>query len=237
MHKAINKIISTVKKDNFEIDKDIYFLDILSIIFKRILMMLKGLLKSFGMKNKSGIVFFGSNVTLYHKRLISLGRSVTLEESVEIDALSKNGVKLGNNVRIGAFSKIKCSGTIRNLGKGLTIGKNSGCGEFSYFGAAGGISIGENVIMGQNIRFHSENHVFDRLDIPIKEQGVTNQGIKIGNDCWIGAGSVFLDGVTIGEGCVIGANTLVNRDIPAYSVAVGSPVKIIRNRKEILKVK
>jgi acetyltransferase-like isoleucine patch superfamily enzyme len=90
------------------------------------------------------------------------------------------------------------------------------------------------LLIGQNVRFHSENHNFDRIDIPIKYQGVTNKGIKIGNDCWIGAGAVFLDGVTVGDGCVIGANTLVNKDIPPYSVAVGNPVRIIKNRKDMV---
>jgi acetyltransferase-like isoleucine patch superfamily enzyme len=61
-------------------------------------------------------------------------------------------------------------------------------------------------------------------------QGVTHKGILIDEDCWIGAGTVFLDGVRVGKGCVIGANTIVNKDIPAYSVAVGNPVKIIKNR-------
>ena len=60
--------------------------------------------------------------------------------------------------------------------------------------------------MGQNIRFHSENHNYKDINIPIRMQGVTNKGIKIGNDCWIGAGVVFLDGVVVGNGCVIGAN-------------------------------
>jgi acetyltransferase-like isoleucine patch superfamily enzyme len=69
------------------------------------------------------------------------------------------------------------------------------------------------------------------LDIPIRLQGVTNKGIKIGNNCWIGSGAVFLDGVSVGDGCVIGANTLVNKSIPANSIVAGNPVRIIKSRK------
>ncbi|MGG3605566.1 DapH/DapD/GlmU-related protein [Priestia megaterium] len=237
MQRLINKLIRKIKKEDFELDKQIQPGDIISIIFRRAVMVFRGKLKVIGVGKKEGIVFLGKDVKLFHKKFLKLGSSITIEEGVEIDALSKNGVILGDNVRIGAYSKIKCTGTIKNLGKGVTIGKNSGVGEYSYFGAAGGITIGQDVIMGQNIRFHSENHVFDRLDLPIRLQGVTNQGISIGNDCWIGAGVVFLDGVTVGDGCVIGANTLVNKDIPPYSVAVGNPVKIVKSRRGLEEVK
>ncbi|MED4281720.1 acyltransferase [Priestia megaterium] len=237
MKKSISRLISLIKKEEFELDNSIEFLNLATIIYMRFKMLMRGQIKSQGVKNKDTLIFIGRKVKLIHKKHISLGRSVTLEDYVEIDAISKQGVNLGNNVRIGAYSKVKCTGTIRNLGKGLSMGDNSAVGEYSFFGAAGGIEIGENVIMGQNIRFHSENHIFDRIDLPIREQGVTNQGISIGNDCWIGAGVVFLDGVTVGDGCVIGANTLVNKDIPPYSVAVGNPVKIVKNRRGLEEVK
>ena len=84
--------------------------------------------------------------------------------------------------------------------------------------------------MGQNIRFHSENHNFNEVNIPIRIQGVTNKGIKIGDDCWIGAGAVFLDGVSVGNGCVIGANTVVNKNIPDNYIAVGNPVRLLKKR-------
>lgn len=178
------------------------------------------------------MLFIGRRVILKNKNAIELGNGVTLGNYVSLDGLSKEGLKIGNNVNIGSYTIIACSGSLKHLGKGMTIGDNSGIGDFSFFGAAGGIRIGKNVIMGQNVRFHSENHNFDRLDIPIKEQGVTNKGIIVGDDCWIGSGAVFLDGVKVGEGSVIGANTLVNKDIPPFSVAVGNPVKIVKNRIE-----
>ena len=124
-----------------------------------------------------------------------------------------------------------CSGSISAIGKGLRIGSNTGIGNDCFFGAAGGIEIGSDVVMGQNVRFHAENHVYsDPLKL-IKEQGVSHKGIKVGNDCWIGAGAVFLDGATIGDGCVVGANTIVTGQFESFSVIVGVPARIIKKRK------
>ena len=79
------------------------------------------------------------------------------------NALSREGVKLGDGVRIGDNTVIECTGSLSNIGKGLAIGNRSAFGGNCFFGAAGGISIGDDLIAGQNIRFHSENHIFDRI--------------------------------------------------------------------------
>lgn len=70
------------------------------------------------------------------------------------------------------------------------------------------------------------------MELPIREQGVTREGIIIEDDCWLGSGVKVLDGVTIGKGCVIGANSVVTKDIPPYSVAVGAPARVIKKRGE-----
>ena len=98
------------------------------------------------------------------------------------------------------------------------------------FGAAGGIEIGDDVIAGQFIRLHSENHNFNDLTKLIKEQGITHQGIKIGNNCWIGSGAIFLDGSELGDGCVVGANAVVTKKFPSNVVLAGIPARIIRKR-------
>lgn len=58
----------------------------------------------------------------------------------------------------------------------------------------------------------------------------TKGGIVIGDDAWLGVGTIVLDGVTIGEGAVVGAGSVVSRDIPAMAVAVGNPAKVVRIR-------
>jgi len=233
LKKILELSISIIKKEKYKLSDELHSTYLLGIIVERILSFINGIFKRFGLKKCGKIVFIGRCVRIRSKKNIELGNGVTIERFVELDGLSKQGLVLEDNVKIGSYTQIKCTGSLKNIGQGIRIGKDSGIGDYCFFGAAGGISIGNNVIMGQNVRFHSENHNFNRLDIPIKHQGVSNQGIKIGSDCWIGAGAVFLDGVTVGDGCVIGANALVNQDIPSYSVAVGSPVKIIKNRKEM----
>jgi acetyltransferase-like isoleucine patch superfamily enzyme len=147
-----------------------------------------------------------------------------------IDGLSEDGVTVGRNVNIGPYCQIEATGVITSIGKGVMIGDNSGMGAFCFVGAAGGVRIGNNVIMGQRVSFHSEDHRFDRIDVPIRMQGVTRKGIEIGDDCWIGAGVVFLDGACVGNGCVIGAGAVVKGVIPQNSIAVGVPARVIRKR-------
>lgn len=94
--------------------------------------------------------------------------------------------------------------------------------------------IGDNVIGGQNIRFHASNHCFDRIDIDIKAQGVIAKEITVGDNCWIGAGAVFCAGSSIGNGCVVGANSVVTKKFPDNCVIAGNPAKVIRYRGEVL---
>lgn len=155
------------------------------------------------LKKESVLIFIGKRSKLRMKKKIKIGKGVNIGSDVVIDALSKEGVTIGNNVRIG---------------------------DNCFFGCAGGISIWNDVIMGQNVRFHSENHNYNDSSTQIRMQGVSHKGIKVGNNCWIGSGVVILDGVSIGDGCVIGANTLVNKDISNKYVAVGSPVRLIKKR-------
>jgi galactoside O-acetyltransferase len=77
------------------------------------------------------------------------------------------------------------------------------------------------------------NHVFDDLQRPIREQGITAQGIVIEDDVWLGAGVTVVDGVTIGRGSIIGAGAVVTTDIPPYSIAVGIPAKPVKDRRQL----
>ena len=113
----------------------------------------------------------------------------------------------------------------------LSIGKNSGINRGTWISAMGGVEIGNHVLIGPYVIIHSANHKFDRLDIPIQEQGWDKLGTTIDDDVWIGANAIVLPGVTIGKGSVIGAGIVVTKDIPPYSVAVGVPAKVIKSRK------
>jgi acetyltransferase-like isoleucine patch superfamily enzyme len=131
-------------------------------------------------------------------------------------------------VRIGAYSRILCTAHFSKVGKGFIIGDYSSCGEFCIFGAAGGITIGKNVMIGQYVSFHAQDHLYDDPDVPIKDQGTREQGIVIGDDCWIGAKATFLDGAKIGNHCVVAAGAVVKGVFPDNVVIGGIPAKIIK---------
>lgn len=224
---SVDKIIKIITGKEIKVDQSIPLLYIINRGIYYFLGLIRGSFKSFNINKR---LFIGKKTTIRCKKQLILGHNVNIGDYVAIDALSSKGVILGDNVKIGNHSIIGASGSISTLGKGMKIGKNSSFGDYTLFGAAGGLSIGENVISGPFVRFHAENHNFDRTDIFIREQGINWQGIEIGNDCWIGAGSVFLDGSAVGDGCVVAANSVVTKKFPNNVVIAGVPAKIIRKR-------
>lgn len=227
-----NFLLKLVGKKDFDLDYRITKIYLLRQCWKYGVMMIRGFRKVLLYPKISKIIFIGAHVKLIEKRLISIGIKCRIDDRVYIDALSTDGISMGDNVIIGRNTRIECTGGLQNIGKGIKIGNRSTFGSDCYFGAAGGIEIGEDVIAGQYIRFHSENHNFNDLDTLIKEQGVTHKGIKIGNNCWIGSGVVFLDGSEIGDGCVVGANAVVTKTFSDNVIICGNPAKILAYRKD-----
>ena len=87
--------------------------------------------------------------------------------------------------------------------------------------------------MGQDVIVYTTRHKDDRVDIPMREQGMAEVlPVTIGNDVWIGSRVIILPGVTIGDGCIIGAGAVVTKDVPPYSVVGGVPGRIIRKRNQ-----
>ena len=94
----------------------------------------------------------------------------------------------------------------------------------------GGVYIGSKTRIAAQTVIIPANHIYADPCMPIMVQGETTKGIKIGHDVWIGTGVRILDGVTIGDGAVVGAGSVVVKDIPPYTVNVGVPTRVIRNR-------
>lgn len=163
--------------------------------------------------------------------MITLGKGFSADKHCYIDALSTDGIQFGDHVSMSIYTCIKCTGSLRDIGKGLKVGNNSGLGSHGFYGCAGGVEIGDNVMVGNYCSFHSENHNIEDTSIPMCLQGVNRKGIKIGNDCWIGAKATILDGVTIGDGCVVAAGALVTKGTyPPNSIIGGVPARVIKKR-------
>jgi len=95
----------------------------------------------------------------------------------------------------------------------------------------GEVHIGDCTFMGPGVGIWTSNHRFDRHDIPIMDQGsYEEQPVYIGSDVWVGARVIILPGVHIGDHSIIGAASVVTKDIPPWSIAVGNPARVIRSR-------
>lgn len=87
------------------------------------------------------------------------------------------------------------------------------------------VEIGDNAFIGPGVHIYTASHPLDAFERRAFE---CSKPVSIGNDCWIGGNTTICPGVKIGNGCVIGAGSVVTKDIPAYSLAVGNPAKVIR---------
>ncbi len=133
--------------------------------------------------------------------------------------------KVGNGVKIGSHA------LLRRLE--LEMGDN--CTVNSYAVIQGKVTVGSQVSIAPGAKLFGENHNFDRTDIPFKLQGNRRDGIVIGDDVWIGADVIIVDGVRVGSHVVLAAGAVVVKDIPDYALAGGNPAKVLRDRRAALK--
>jgi len=91
------------------------------------------------------------------------------------------------------------------------------------------VEIGAHCMFANGCFVSDADHRFDDPDTPVPYQGFTSKGpTRVGDNVWCGANVVITSGVTVGERCVIGSNSVVNRDLPPYSIAVGAPAKVVK---------
>jgi acetyltransferase-like isoleucine patch superfamily enzyme len=150
-----------------------------------------------------------------HRALVSGRAEVDLVPSTE----------WGPGCVISAFTKVKISGRFV-MGRRVQIG--TGC----FVGAGGGgLVMGDDVLVSPNCSILTSNYRFDRLGVPLQEQGTESKGVRIGDRVWIGANSVVLDGTEIGEDCLVSAGSVVSGRIPPRTIVQGNPAKVIFTRR------
>jgi len=142
-------------------------------------------------------------------------------------------VKPRRAMRMGAGSGMAPTVSLRN-GERIGIGGNCHIGESCYLWAGdstGRIDLGDRVSLAPGVFITASDYRFV-AGVPFREQPKRERDIRIGDDVWLGAGVVVTAGVTIGDGCIVGAGAVVTKDLPAGSIAVGVPAKVVGQRPE-----
>jgi acetyltransferase-like isoleucine patch superfamily enzyme len=164
--------------------------------------------KNFGAFGDNSIICF-PQTTIFNERYIHIGKDTMIGTHVALSAGMVPGQQCLTN-------------PVVRIGDRCLIGRGSGIvGHLA-------IDIGNDVWTGHHVYITDQNHGYERTDVPISLQTQPEEAVVIGDGSWIGAGSVILPGANIGKHVAIGANSVVNGDIPDYSVAVGAPARVVK---------
>jgi acetyltransferase-like isoleucine patch superfamily enzyme len=139
-------------------------------------------------------------------------------------------IRLGADTIIGPHATLSAGiaptqelgGTAVSIGDRCLIGRGSG------IVAHESIEIGDDVFTGHHVYVTDANHGYEDLDVPVGGQFAKPRPVSIGSGSWLGHGAIVLPGASIGKHVVIGAGAVVTGPIPDFSVAVGSPARVIR---------
>nr|BDT26853.1 acyltransferase [Bacteriovorax sp. HI3] len=169
----------------------------------------------------------------YYKAILGKsGKKVSLFEPIRIDG--------GEYISLGDFVSIQSNGWLyakntSNTNAVLSIGEGTVLGYNNHITAIKSVKIGKMVLTANNVFITDNYHAHEDHLTPIMLQEVKFKGdVEIGDGSWLGE-NVCVMGVKIGKNCVIGANSVVTKDIPDYSIAVGSPARIIKQYSEVEK--
>ena len=173
-------------------------------------------------------VVFGRNIAIRNPRRIHIGDRVILEEGCTLDAKGSGG----EGIRIGAGTFIG-KGTILSMADGtIDIDEDCNIGSNCRLGTLGELRLGKKVLIAAYTYIVGATHESSRTDIPIMDQpNVTEGPIVIGDGAWLGSHVTVLDGQSVGEETIVGAHAVVTRTLPAWSIAVGMPAKVVKDRR------
>ena len=174
-------------------------------------------------------VAFGANLVLRHPHKIVIGDNVVIDDNCCLDAkgTTNKGIVLERGVFLGRNTILSCKNGDIVLDEDANVGFN-----VEVFSAAR-VRIGRKVLVAAYTYLVGGDHLYDRVDIPVLEQGRTARGIDVDDNVWLGAHVVVADGVRIGRDAVIGAGAVVTTDVPEFHVAAGVPARVIRDRRTV----
>ena len=154
------------------------------------------------------------------------GENTYIDKSVQI--LGKSHIKIGNNTIVSEDSWLNVNHKDISV-KHIVIGNNCYVGKRNFFSSGQQIVLGDYCMTGIDCKFLGSDHKFDNPMSPYITTGTTvDNVIYIGHNVWIGANVIVVGNVSIGHGSIIGAGSLVTKDIPPFSLVVGSPARVIK---------
>lgn len=164
---------------------------------------------------------------VFYRLLYSLRGNIRIGEKTRINKGCDFVFHPGCKCELGCGSLVGKHTTLAVLRSGsLMIGKGVGIGSGNQFVCHGEIKIGDNTIFGPNVLVYDHNHLYD-VKYGVNKVKYEIGEVSIGCNCWIGANVVILMNVHIGDNCVVGAGSIVTKDIPNNSIAVGNPARCI----------
>lgn len=194
-------------------------------------------------KTASSILNFMFKLDTKYKRLFNylLSRKINSAKNLDIHPSAQlsgyDHISIGDNFHAGICLRLEAVTNYNTsvYNPRIVIKNNVTINDFVHIGCTNYVEIGNNVLMASKIYISDHNHGtyagLDQTDprIPPAERIVTNdKQVLINDNVWIGESVSILPGVTVGEGSIIGANSVVNRDVPPFSIAVGSPAKVVK---------
>ena len=173
-------------------------------------------------------VKIGKNVKFVNPELISIGDNTIIMDDVSIIARGDTYINIGSGVYLceRVYLDTEHKGGYIEIKDNVYIGTGT-----TLFGHEG-LEIGEYSLLAQNITLTPYSHIFDDPDDVIINQGGHSEKVTIGRDCYLGMGVCVMYSGNIGDGSVVGAGSTVVKPIPPYSIAVGTPAKVIKKRGE-----
>lgn len=176
---------------------------------------------------RNSLKYSGTHYFRYQRqriRGVKLGKHVWLDKDVELMRFPGN-ILIKSNVVIKEGTRICCC----NENAIISIGENTTIGYHNFIFSSEKIVVGDNCLIAPFVYIVDSNHQYKKDKLINLQPNVTSP-IIIGNDVWIASNVTILKGVTIGEGAVVAANSVVNKDIPPYSIFGGTPARKIGER-------
>ena len=173
-------------------------------------------------------VTFGMGVVLRHPAKIRLGDHVVIDDYCCLDAkgTDNRGIDIGARVFVGRNTILSCKNG------DIVIDDDANLGFNVELFSASRVRVGKKVLIAAYTYLVGGDHLFDRTDLAVLDQGRTSRGIDVDDRAWLGAHVVVTDGSRVGRDAIVGAGAVVIGEVPDFTIAAGIPAKVVRDRRD-----